>query len=135
MSYIQTINRTKPGAVNLFTYDQPLVAGRKPIPRCRRSDLVDAMGVPMIQIPAGEFIMGSERGDEDVPPHPVYLDSYAIDQYEVTNQLFVKFLNQYGNQDGRRHQMATDCDQFGDPSERWRMGSWILAMRSFPSGQ
>jgi formylglycine-generating enzyme required for sulfatase activity/predicted GH43/DUF377 family glycosyl hydrolase len=96
-AYIQTISRTSPGKVNLFTFDHPLVAGEN-ISEMPAISLVDDLGVPMIQIPAGEFIMGSERGDEDVPPHPVYLDSYAIDQYEVTNQLFVKFLNQNGNQ-------------------------------------
>ncbi len=40
----------------------------------------------MIEIPAGEFIMGSEDGEDDEKPaHAVYLDAFKIDKYEVTN--------------------------------------------------
>ena len=39
----------------------------------------------MVRIPAGEFTMGSSRGDADErPPHEVRLESYLIDRYEVT---------------------------------------------------
>jgi formylglycine-generating enzyme required for sulfatase activity len=39
----------------------------------------------MVLIPAGEFQMGSNNGDDDEKPvHSVYLDEYYIDQYEVT---------------------------------------------------
>jgi formylglycine-generating enzyme required for sulfatase activity len=41
----------------------------------------------MIQIPAGEFIMGSADGEaeaDEIPQHVIYLDSYWIDQTEVT---------------------------------------------------
>lgn len=46
----------------------------------------------MIQIPAGEFMMGCDRAVEpcteprEQPLHPVYLDAYEIDKYEVTNK-------------------------------------------------
>ena len=46
----------------------------------------------MIQIPAGEFMMGCDRAVEpcneqkERPLHPVYLDTYEIDKYEVTNR-------------------------------------------------
>jgi formylglycine-generating enzyme required for sulfatase activity len=40
----------------------------------------------MVLIPAGEFAMGSNDGDPDEKPvHQVYLDSYYMDRYEVTN--------------------------------------------------
>jgi formylglycine-generating enzyme required for sulfatase activity/S1-C subfamily serine protease len=40
----------------------------------------------MVLIPAGEFLMGAEDGQQDArPSHRVYLSSYWIDQYEVTN--------------------------------------------------
>ncbi|MEK7743950.1 MAG: SUMF1/EgtB/PvdO family nonheme iron enzyme, partial [Elusimicrobiota bacterium] len=38
-------------------------------------------------IPAGEFLMGSPKGEggaDEHPQHKVYLDSYYMDQYEVT---------------------------------------------------
>ncbi|GAB1471599.1 hypothetical protein MASR2M66_24770 [Chloroflexota bacterium] len=40
----------------------------------------------MVIIPAGEFIMGSDKGDEnEAPAHVVYVDAYLIDRNEVTN--------------------------------------------------
>ena len=41
-----------------------------------------------------KFQMGSQNGDGDEKPvHAVYLDAYWIDQTEVTNGMFVEFLN------------------------------------------
>jgi formylglycine-generating enzyme required for sulfatase activity len=46
-------------------------------------------GMVMAYVPAGEFAMGSEYGDADEEPvHTVYLDSFWIDQTEVTNQMY-----------------------------------------------
>src|SRR5262245_29459502 len=58
----------------------------------------------MVQIPAGEFWMGRTYNwllDElsmhlrprldDQPVHLVYLDSYWIDAYEVTNEQYLRF--------------------------------------------
>lgn len=43
-------------------------------------------GGDMVLIPAGEFIMGNDAGDDDEKPeHTVYLDEFCIDKYEVTN--------------------------------------------------
>jgi formylglycine-generating enzyme required for sulfatase activity len=51
----------------------------------------DEHGVPMLLVPAGEFIMGS---DSDMaaakPAHKVYLDAYYIDEFEVTNALYLE---------------------------------------------
>jgi len=47
----------------------------------------------MVLIPAGEFTMGSDKGDPDEQPvHRVFLDSYYIDKFEVTNGRFAKFV-------------------------------------------
>jgi len=69
-------------------------------------EITDAQGVPMRLVPAGEFTMGSDADDalaecqkyrndcsrdwftDEEPPHPVYLDAYYIDKYEVTNALY-----------------------------------------------
>jgi len=46
----------------------------------------------MVYIPEGEFLMGSNMGDEyNRPAHKVYLDGYWIDKYEVSNEQFKKF--------------------------------------------
>jgi len=50
----------------------------------------------MILIPAGEFVMGSPNGegeDDEHPKHTVYLDAYYIDQHEVTNAEYKKFID------------------------------------------
>jgi formylglycine-generating enzyme required for sulfatase activity len=50
-------------------------------------------GAPMVLVPAGEFIMGSEQGDDDEQPvHRVFLDSFYLDTFEVTNGRFARFV-------------------------------------------
>jgi sulfatase modifying factor 1 len=50
-------------------------------------------GAPMALVPAGEFTMGSEDGDDDEQPvHRVFLDSFYMDAFEVTNGRFAKFV-------------------------------------------
>jgi formylglycine-generating enzyme required for sulfatase activity len=66
-------------------------------------------GKAMVMISAGEFIMGTNRTDSDNthlkigtvkplykdqhPEHKVYLDAFYIDQYEVTNREYKKFID------------------------------------------
>lgn len=65
--------------------------------------------VPMVTIPAGTFLMGSPEGTgraDEWPQRSVYLDAFAIDQVEVTNERYLAFVattghrsppNPYGN--------------------------------------
>ena len=52
----------------------------------------------MIRIPAGEFLMGSDKKVDknsylaEFPQRKVYLDAYEIDKYEVTTVQFLKFV-------------------------------------------
>ena len=49
----------------------------------------------MVEIPAGEFLMGtdSERSDKhNRPQHKVYLDKFYIDKYLVTNAEYARFV-------------------------------------------
>jgi len=49
----------------------------------------DSKNVEMVLIPAGDFVMGSDKGKSDEEPaHTVYLDAYYIDKYEVSNELY-----------------------------------------------
>ncbi len=51
--------------------------------------ITDAKGIKMALVPAGEFTMGSENGDDDEKPvHQVYLDAFYMDIYEVTNAAY-----------------------------------------------
>ena len=57
------------------------------------SELVGKDGAPMVLVSAGEFVMGSEKGDEDeAPVHRVYLNAFYIDKFEVTNGRFAKYV-------------------------------------------
>jgi len=50
----------------------------------------------MALIPAGSFQMGGTGGDDDeLPIHPVTLDAFYIDKYEVTNEMYL-FCDQSG---------------------------------------
>ncbi|MEB3311910.1 MAG: SUMF1/EgtB/PvdO family nonheme iron enzyme [Snowella sp.] len=53
----------------------------------------------LIEIPAGECILGSDRlqaQDNERVAHRVYLDSYQIDQYPVTNGQYLAFIETGG---------------------------------------
>jgi len=46
-------------------------------------------GMTLLYVPAGEFTMGSDTGDEaEKPVHQVYLDAFWIDKTEVTNKMY-----------------------------------------------
>ena len=65
----------------------------------------------MIIIPAGKFLMGSNDGGSDEKPvHEVFVDSFYIDQYEVTVAKFKQFV------DADRY--VTDAEN-GDGSYMW----------------
>lgn len=56
-------------------------------------------GAPMVLVPAGEFAMGAREDDNGAQPaerpaHQVYLDTFYIDQYEVTTSLYGKFFRE-----------------------------------------
>jgi formylglycine-generating enzyme required for sulfatase activity len=75
-------------------------------------------GAPMILIAAGEFQMGSTDSDghgDESPVQTVYLDAFYMDVYEVTNEQYARFLNQYGSisdDSGRRLIRVGDEDCF-----------------------
>ena len=53
--------------------------------------------MPMIAIPAGEFAMGNDTGDDDEKPaHMVSVAAFEIDKFEVTNELFQAFVEKAG---------------------------------------
>ncbi|HKR79680.1 MAG TPA: SUMF1/EgtB/PvdO family nonheme iron enzyme [Nitrospira sp.] len=56
--------------------------------------------VPMVVIPAGDFLMGSAEGKgrpDEWPQRSVYLDAFAIDQVEVTNERYMAFVTATGH--------------------------------------
>ena len=59
----------------------------------------DAVYPQVARIPAGEFTMGAEDGEEDErPPHRVYLDEFCIGVYPVTNDQYAAFIRDVKHQ-------------------------------------
>jgi len=51
----------------------------------------------MVLLAGGEYIMGGDTTAEYWPPHKVYLDSFYIDKYEVTNAQYNRFCEETHN--------------------------------------
>ncbi len=50
-------------------------------------------GKEMLLVPAGEFTMGSNAYEVEKPIHTVYLDTFYLDRYPVTNAEYKKFVD------------------------------------------
>ena len=50
----------------------------------------DKDSMTLVYVPAGEFMMGLDNDEEDNPAHKVNLDSFWIDQTEVTNAMYAR---------------------------------------------
>ena len=58
--------------------------------------------VEMKKIEAGEFLMGSKKKEgraDERPQRNIYLDTYEIDSYEVSNKRYLKFIRDTGRKD------------------------------------
>ncbi len=63
---------------------------------------------PMIRIPAGPFVMGSDdRLADEGPAHTVVLPEYWIDRYEVTNLQYKAFIDATGHRSPRHFRNRT----------------------------
>jgi formylglycine-generating enzyme required for sulfatase activity len=68
-----------------------------------RDLLAQALDASMVDVPAGEFLMGSDTGDIDErPERRVYLAAFAIDRFEVTNVQYQRFLLSTGHKPPQR---------------------------------
>ena len=90
-------------------------------------------GKAMVLIPAGDFIMGTNRTDpekthlkigtvkplykDQQPEHKFYLDAFYIDQYEVTNLEYKKFI---------------DATQFPELPGHWEEGMYPEGEKDLP---
>jgi formylglycine-generating enzyme required for sulfatase activity len=76
-------------------------------------------------VPAGSFLMGSERGQENERPcHRVWLESFGIGKAPVTNRQYAKFLDA-----GKRAAPPFWSDgQFSDPAQPVVGVSWDEAV-------
>lgn len=81
--------------------------------------------VNMVLIPAGEFQMGSSESDDEKPVHPVYIDAFYMDKYEVTNAQYKIFIQ------------ANPQWQKGSISSKYHDGDYLKNWNgnNYPSGK
>ncbi len=80
----------------------------------------------MVEIPAGEFILGSnEGGYNEKPQHTSTLDAYWIDQYEVTYQQYMVFVEATGHRlPGPPSRYARKLEALRGPNQPVTYVSW-----------
>ena len=70
-------------------------------------------------IPAGEFVMGSDDGDEDErPEHTVYLDDFSISVHPITNKQYARFVRDTGHRAPAIYELPLVVSAGGPDRER-----------------
>ena len=70
----------------------------------------------MLSIPAGTFEMGTYNGDiNEAPVREVFLDSFLIDKYEVSNEKFLSFLSAMGRFTDKKGNILMDIRDIQSP--------------------
>jgi sulfatase modifying factor 1 len=76
--------------------------------------------VKMVLIPAGEFTMGGtgrESRSDELPQHIVKVDSFFMDEHEVTNAQFKKFVDATGYM--TTAEIAPDWEEMKKTTSTW----------------
>jgi formylglycine-generating enzyme required for sulfatase activity len=80
-----------PKVTGLPSYSQPKQTGK---------EITGKDGAPMVLVPAGEFIMGSNDGGADEKPERrVTLEAFYMDKYEVTTTRYAAFMQATGRKE------------------------------------
>lgn len=84
------------------------------------------IGSEMVEIPAGEFILGSnEGGFNEKPAHLANLEAYWIDRYEVIYKRYMEFVEATGHrQPGPPSRYATKLGLLRGPHQPITYVSW-----------
>ena len=69
----------------------------EPRERADAGSVLSVLGDPrdfdeMVEVPAGEFVMGSNDYDREKPQHEVLVDAFRISKYPVTNAQYTEFV-------------------------------------------
>jgi iron(II)-dependent oxidoreductase len=90
----------------------------------------------LLLVPAGRFTMGTDSGEADERPvHAVWLDSFFIDLYPVTNAQYARFLAET-NHDAPAYWRDVKCNHPNQPvvGVRWSDATAYCAWRSKKEG-
>lgn len=85
------------GKVRIYKINIETINGRSPFANVPKPDAgpVSEVVPSEVLVPGGEFNIGDSRG-KDRPIHTVYVDSFYIDKYELTNAEYRVYLQQTG---------------------------------------
>jgi formylglycine-generating enzyme required for sulfatase activity len=99
--FTATVNLTQPLVSTIAVTNSPLPVTKTvepsatatqlitPSPTVLPTEIADAKGVQMVLVPAREFTMGSDNAAADErSAHSVSVDTFYMDRFEVTNQLY-----------------------------------------------
>jgi formylglycine-generating enzyme required for sulfatase activity len=78
----------------------------------------DAPLTALARIPAGEFYMGSDAGDDEGPRHRVYVDEFHIGVYAVTNDEYAQFVQDTGRRPPGVHDLPVLVTDGGHEREQ-----------------
>ncbi len=86
-----------------------------PIPLQSQITIGNVQDDSMVLIPAGEFLQGSNSGAYNEKPEAiVFLETYSIDKYEVTNRRYNYFVEQAGHRAPTSRYGGMDAFQHAD---------------------
>jgi len=97
------------------------------VPSMGSTRVSETDGMAMVFVPGGDFTMGSDGGSyaNERPLHTVFLESYWIDQTEVTNAMFGAFAAQTGYQtDAERAGSSYGFDPNTGKTEQTQGADW-----------
>jgi formylglycine-generating enzyme required for sulfatase activity len=79
--------------------------------------IIDDKGITMRLVPVGTFMMGIKDGTDN-PIHEIYLDSYYMDIYEVTNAAYKKCVDSGVCKlpSDTKYDSSTYTSKYGDPN-------------------
>lgn len=93
--------------------------------------LPDGIKLHLVKVPAGSFIMGSDRHPDEMPQTAVTIDKpYWIGRFEITNEQFRAFNASHDSRDEHRHgyQFGRKGYSMNEPAQPAVRVSWQEAM-------
>lgn len=89
-------------ALVYFGLNVPLLLANEQLDHDSVEPSMSKDGAPMVLVPAGSFPMGVPSGDRDggrdeYPRHDVFVDTFMIDKFEVTNGRYLEFVKSTGH--------------------------------------
>ncbi|MHC4660319.1 MAG: formylglycine-generating enzyme family protein [Planctomycetota bacterium] len=83
-----------------------------------------------VKIPAGSFMMGSEKGNpNEMPVHKVALSSFRMDKYEVSNEKYYVFVKSTGH---KAPEPAAEYRNFDISAVQWENSRILEGLEQHP---